>query len=66
VEVNARDNRRAVFSVFRAVRFVTQRFGKHLCSSKSTGKKKKEAVFSVKAVPRLYNEDLTQLKLELS
>jgi hypothetical protein len=58
-------NRRAVHSVVSAAVVATQRRGKHISvpvNQHAIG----EAVFSVGAVPRLYNEDIRRLELELS
>jgi hypothetical protein len=52
-----RSNRRAVFSVVKAALFATQR-----CQHATI----EEAMYSVGAVPRLYNEDLRQQELELT
>jgi hypothetical protein len=46
-----------------ALRVAKQRCGKHICGAVNQYTTIKEAVFSVGAVPRLYNEDLTQLEL---
>jgi hypothetical protein len=43
----------------------TQRCGKHISAAVNQHATIEEAVFSVGAAPRLYNEDLTQLELEL-
>jgi hypothetical protein len=56
---NARNNRRAVFSVVRAARVAAQRCGKHISEAVNQDTTIQEAVFSVVAAPRLYNEDLT-------
>jgi hypothetical protein len=62
-EANARNNRRAAFSVVRAVLIATQRCGKHFSAAVNQHATIEEVVFSVGAVPRLYNEDLMQLEL---
>jgi hypothetical protein len=54
-----------VFSVVRAARLAKQRFGRHIFAAVNQHATIEEAVFSVGAAPRLYNEDLTQLELEL-
>jgi hypothetical protein len=43
-----------------------QRCGKHISAAVNQDAKIEEAVFSVGAAIMLYNEDLTQLKLEFS
>jgi hypothetical protein len=43
----------------------TQLFGKHIFAAVNQHATVEKAVFSVGAAPRLYNEDLTQLELEL-
>jgi hypothetical protein len=43
-----------------------QRYGKHISAAVNPHATIEEAVFSVGAVPTLYNEDLTQLEGELS
>jgi hypothetical protein len=53
-------NRRAVFSVFRAARVAMQRCGKHISAAANQHATLHEAVFSVGAAPRLYNEVLRQ------
>jgi hypothetical protein len=55
-----------VFSVVRAVRVATLRFGKHISEAVNQYATIEEAVFSVGVAPRLYNEDLEQLELEFS
>jgi hypothetical protein len=59
-EANA-NNRRAVFSMIRAALVAMQRCGKHLCSVNQHATTE-EAVFSVGAAPRLYNEDLRHVR----
>jgi hypothetical protein len=49
------------FSLVRAVVVETQRCGKHISAAMNQYATIKEAVFSVGASPRLYNEELTQL-----
>jgi hypothetical protein len=44
----------------------TQLRGKHISAAVNQHATVEEAVFSVGAVPRLYNDDLTPLELELS
>jgi hypothetical protein len=51
--------------VVSAALVATQRCGKHT-SAAVNQHARGETVFSVGTVPRLYNEDLRQLKLELS
>jgi hypothetical protein len=46
-EANARNNRRAVFSVTRAVRVAMQRCGKHISAAVNQHATTEEAVFSV-------------------
>jgi hypothetical protein len=65
-EENARNNRGAAFSVVRAARVTTQLCGKHISAAVNQHATIDEAVFSVGAAPRLYNENLTQLELEMS
>jgi hypothetical protein len=62
-ETNARKNGRAVFSMVRAAFVATQLCGKHIPAAVNQHATIEEAVFSVGAAPRLYNEDLTQLEL---
>jgi hypothetical protein len=57
-EANARNNRRAVFSVNHTARVAKQRRGKHISAAVNQNSKIEEAVFSVGAAPRLYNEEL--------
>jgi hypothetical protein len=64
-EANARNNSRALFSVVHAARVATQRRGKHMSAAVNQHATIKEAVFYVGAAPRLHNEDLTPLGLEL-
>jgi hypothetical protein len=54
-----------VFSVVHTALVATKRCGKHLCSSESARNNKGSGVFCGSS-SRLYNEDLTQLELELS
>jgi hypothetical protein len=54
-----------VFSVVSAA-LVKQRCGKHISAAVNQLATIDEAVFAVGATPRLYNEDLSQLELELS
>jgi hypothetical protein len=58
-----RNNRRAVFSVVCATLVAMQRCGKHISSAVNQHATLEEAVFSVRAAPRLYNEDLGQLRV---
>jgi hypothetical protein len=55
-----------VFSVVSAALVAVQRCGKHIYATVNQHRTIEEAVFSVGAAPRLYNEDLRQLELELS
>jgi hypothetical protein len=50
-----------VFSVVKAEHIASQRCGKHISAALNQNATIKEAVFSVGAAPKLYNEDLTQL-----
>jgi hypothetical protein len=59
------NNRRAVFSVVSAALVATQLCGKHIFAAVNQHATVEEAVCSVGAAPRLYNEDRTQLELEL-
>jgi hypothetical protein len=61
----ARNNRRNVISMAWALLIATQRYGKHISSAVNQHATIEESVFSVGAAPRLYNEDLTQIELEL-
>jgi hypothetical protein len=54
-----------MFSVVRPALVATQPCGKHISAAMNQHATMKEAVFSVGAVPRLYDEDLRQLELEL-
>jgi hypothetical protein len=60
-----RNNIRAVFSEVRFALIATQRCGKHISSAVNQHVKIEDAVFSVGAAPRLYNEDVTQLEGEM-
>jgi hypothetical protein len=51
-----------VFSVVRAVSIARQRCGKHISAAVNQFKTIEKAVFSVGIAPRLYNEDLRQLR----
>jgi hypothetical protein len=53
-----RNTRRAVFSMFRAARVATQQCGKHICAAVNEHATIEEGVCSVRAAPRLYEEDL--------
>jgi hypothetical protein len=55
-----------VFSVVSAALVATQRCGKHVSTAVNQHGTIEEAVFSVEAAPRLYNQDLRQPELELS
>jgi hypothetical protein len=55
-----------VFSVVRPARVATQRCNKHISAAVIQHATIEEAVFSVRAVPSLYNEDLAQLELVVS
>jgi hypothetical protein len=48
--------------VVRASLVATQQYGKHISVAVNKHATIEEAVFSVGAIPRLYNEDLRQLK----
>jgi hypothetical protein len=61
-EANAPNNRREVFSVVSAALFATKLCGKHISATVNQHATIEEAVFSVGAAPRLYNEDLRQLR----
>jgi hypothetical protein len=61
-EANARKNRRAVFSEVSAALVASQRCRKHISAALNQHATIEEAVFSVEASPRLYNEDLRQLE----
>jgi hypothetical protein len=65
-EENARNKRRAVFSVVRAALVATQWCDKHVSAAVNQHASIEGEVFSAGAAPRLYNEDLRQLELELS
>jgi hypothetical protein len=54
-----------VFSAVSAARVVTQHCGKHFSTAVNQHATIEEAAFSVGAVPRLYNENLRQLELDL-
>jgi hypothetical protein len=54
-----------VFFVVRVALVATQRCGKHISAAANQHATIEEAVFSAVAAPRLYNEDLRQLELEL-
>lgn len=60
-----RNNRKAVFPVIRVKRLATQRCSKHISAAVNQLATIKEGVLSVGAAPRLYNEHLMQLDLEL-
>jgi hypothetical protein len=51
-----------MFSAVRAALVATQRCSKHISTRVNQHAKVEEAVFSVEAAPRLYNEDLRQLR----
>jgi hypothetical protein len=53
-EENARNNRRAVFSLVRAALVAAQRCGKHTSTAVNQHATIKEAVFSLGAAPSLY------------
>jgi hypothetical protein len=61
-----RNDRRTVFTVVRDARVTTQWCGKHIAAAVNQHATVEEAVFYVGTAPRLYNEDLMQLELELS
>jgi hypothetical protein len=61
-----RNSRRAVFSVDSAAFVATQRCCENISAAVNQYVTIEEAVLSVGAVPRLYNEDLTHLELKLS
>jgi hypothetical protein len=52
-----------MFSAVRAALVASQRCGKHISAAVNQHGTIEEAVFSVGATPRLYNENLTQLEL---
>jgi predicted transcriptional regulator len=58
-EAKVRSNSRAVFTAVRDARVATRRSGKHISAAVNQQATISEAVFSVGAAPRLYNEDLT-------
>jgi hypothetical protein len=60
-----RNNIIAVFSAVLAADVVTQRCGKPISAAVNQHATMEEVVFSVGAAPRLYNEDLRMLELEL-
>jgi hypothetical protein len=62
---NAGNDRRAVFSVVRAARAATQRCGKHISAEVNRHATIEEAVSSVGAAPRLYTEDLRQMRIRI-
>jgi hypothetical protein len=51
-----------MFTVVNAPFVATQQCGEHISAAVNQHATKEEAVISVGAAPRLYNEDLTQLK----
>jgi hypothetical protein len=55
-----------MFSVVSAALVATQRCGKYIFSAVNKQAPTEEAVLSVEAATRLYNEDLTQPELELN
>jgi hypothetical protein len=55
-----------MFSAASAALFATQRCGKRVTASVNQHATIEEAAFSVGAAPRLHNEDLRHLELELS
>jgi hypothetical protein len=61
-ETNTCNNRRAAFSMIRSVSIARQRRGKHISAAVNQFATIEEAVFSVGVTPRLYNEDLRQLR----
>jgi hypothetical protein len=60
----ARNKRRAVFSVVRAARVATQRCGKHISAAVNQHAVIEEAVFSVWAAPKFYNEEFRSFQLQ--
>jgi hypothetical protein len=56
------NNRREVFSLIRAARFASQRRGKHISAEVNQHATIEEAMFSMRAAPKLYNEDPTQVE----
>jgi hypothetical protein len=62
---NARNNRKAVFSVLSAGLVATQRCGKHVSAAMNEHATIEEAMFCVQSAPMLYNEALTQIEVEL-
>jgi hypothetical protein len=65
-EANACNSRRAVFSVVSTMLTATQWCAKHISAAVNQHATIEKAVYSVGAAPRLYNEDLRQLELELT
>jgi hypothetical protein len=66
VEANVRNNRRAMCSVASDARVAAQLCGKHVSAAVNQHATIEQAMFSAVAAPRLYNDDLKQLELELS
>jgi hypothetical protein len=64
-EAKALNNRRVVFSVVSAALVITQRCDKHISTAMNQHTTTEEGTFPVGAAPRLCNEDLRQLELEL-
>jgi hypothetical protein len=60
-----RNNRRAVFSAVSAALVATQQCCRHISAAVNQHAILGEAMFSVGAAPRLYNEGLRELELEL-
>jgi hypothetical protein len=54
-----------MFSAISAVFDAKKRCGKHITTTVNQHAAIEEAVFSTGAAPRLYNEDLRQIELEL-
>jgi hypothetical protein len=65
MEAKARKSRRAVFSVVSDALVATQQCGKHISAAMNQHEPTEEAVFSVGAASRLYNEDVRQLEVGL-
>jgi hypothetical protein len=55
-----------VFSVVRAARFATQWCSKHISAAVNQHAAIEEAMLFAGVAPKVYNEDLTQLELEVS
>lgn len=62
---HAGNNRTVVFTVASAALVPRKQSGKHISAAVKNTQTLEEAVFSMVATPRLYNEDIRQLELEL-